>query len=754
MSLRINTNVSAINTHSHLTGISQRYAKSVERLSSGLRINRAADDAAGLTISEKLRRQVRGLGRATLNAQDGISMIQSAEGALNETHSILHRMRELAIQSANDTLTSKDRLEIQKEVIQLRDELNRIAYNTEFNTKKLLDGSQSAWTSTSSLHVKALATGAVPVGGDYQVSLALLQAGVSQMQRTGIFTLVDSPHTLASADTKLASIASMYDANGVFVLDTPQTLTLHGNTRSAEVYLDSQVTLDELASRLQWAMTNEKEGLGMENSRAKHVSTVQSMVSGLGGYLELVSGFVGKDGIVSVAGDQALIDALSISTTREASDNHVEVSVVDPEKNRRTTQVSSDRASGLLDGVDIVFKSQPAQIAGSKGLVQGLHFTSAESFMIDAGGQTIVLVVEEGYWTMEGLVRNFNYQISTVSGPVSIEGLQANLVDDEVRFSYRPPMDVAKAFGSNLKVTNAGPASTLGIVNGNYSAVINTERRAESVNYGFSKYMSDVASGEMTALEIGDGVKSIVVNISNTIGTANGTVTAGDMVDFNSLKARINSDLEAAGVGVRLDQADNTMMFTSTRIGKENLGATTYNLSEVSIMVATVTGAVASASEALLRMFNIDTGARYGHGDTNFNLHVKNINNQYHIGANQNEIMNVSMSDMSAAALGVDNLDMTNVAGAERAIRRLNVAIDKVSAERSKLGAFQNRLEYAITNLRNMHGNAVASESRIRDTDMASEMIEFTRNQVMNESANAMLAQANSRFSGLLNLLM
>lgn len=754
MSLRINTNIPAINTHSHLTGISQRYAKSVERLSSGLRINRAADDAAGLTISEKLRRQVRGLARATLNAQDGISMIQSAEGALNETHSILHRMRELAIQSANDTLTSRDRLEIQKEVTQLRDELNRIAYNTEFNTKKLLDGSQAAWTSTSSHHAKALVTGAVPVGGDYQVSLALLQAGVAQMQRTGIFTLVDSPQTLASADTMLASIASMYDANGVFVLDTPQTLTLHGNTRSAEVYLDSHVTLDELASRLQWAMTNEKEGLGMENSHVKYVSTVQSMVAGLGGYLEMVSGFIGKDGIVSVAGDQSLVDALGFSTTREATDNHVEVSVLDPEKNRRTTQVSSDRASGLLDGMDIVFKSQPAQIAGSRGLVQGLHFTSAESFMIDAGGQTIALVVEEGYWTMEGLVRNFNYQISTASGPVSIEGLQANVIDDEIRFSYRPAMDIAKVYGSNMKVTNAGPDSTLGMVNGMYSGTINTRRRAEAVTYGFSQYMPDVASGQITALEIGDGVKSIIVNISDTIGTGNGTVTAGDMVDFNSLKARVNSDLEAADVAVRLDQADNAMMFTSTRIGKENLSATTSNPSAVSIMVSTATGAVVSASEALLRMFNIDAGTRHGRGDTNFNLHVKNIDNQYHIGANQYEVMNVSMSDMSAAALGVDNLDMTSIAGAERAIGRLNVAIDKVSAERSKLGAFQNRLEYAITNLRNMHGNATASESRIRDTDMASEMIEFTRNQVMNESANAMLAQANSKLSGLLNLLM
>jgi flagellin len=117
------------------------------------------------------------------------------------------------------------------------------------------------------------------------------------------------------------------------------------------------------------------------------------------------------------------------------------------------------------------------------------------------------------------------------------------------------------------------------------------------------------------------------------------------------------------------------------------------------------------------------------------------------------EVMKLSMSDMSAIALGVSNLDLTTVEGAESAMGKLNKAIDLVSSERSKLGAYQNRLEYAISNLRNMHTNAVASESRIRDADMAQEMIEFTRNQVVSQSATAMLAQANSKSAGILKLL-
>lgn len=138
--MRINHNIAALNTHRQLTGNNAAASKSIEKLSSGLRVNRAGDDAAGLAISEKMRAQVRGLDTAAKNAQDGISLIQTAEGALNETHSILQRMRELAVQSANDTNTTEDRGAMQKELVELQKEIDRIAHTTEFNTQKLLSG--------------------------------------------------------------------------------------------------------------------------------------------------------------------------------------------------------------------------------------------------------------------------------------------------------------------------------------------------------------------------------------------------------------------------------------------------------------------------------------------------------------------------------------------------------------------------------------------------------------------------------------
>ncbi|QWB29565.1 flagellin [Exiguobacterium acetylicum] len=158
----INHNVTALNTHNKLSAASAAQSKSMEKLASGLRINKAGDDAAGLAISEKMRAQVRGLDQAGRNAQDGISLIQTAEGALNETHDILQRMRELGNQAANDTNTTSDRGEIQKEINSLTSEINRIGNTTEFNTKKLIDGSKDG---------AKVATAVTAVAGEYGVTV-------------------------------------------------------------------------------------------------------------------------------------------------------------------------------------------------------------------------------------------------------------------------------------------------------------------------------------------------------------------------------------------------------------------------------------------------------------------------------------------------------------------------------------------------------------------------------------------------------
>ncbi|MBX0358908.1 flagellin Hag [Halobacillus sp. Nhm2S1] len=219
--MRINHNIAALNTHRQLGQANQGQQSSMEKLSSGLRINRAGDDAAGLAISEKMRGQIRGLDQASRNAQDGISLIQTAEGALNETHDILQRVRELAVQSSNDTNTDSDRAEIQKEVDQLVDEVDRIAGNTEFNTKNLLGakdaggnftGAAQSFTfhiganSDQKLNLSINSMDSARVGTDTTDNLASLKTGganemkTSQANSDGAITIINDAIEQVSAE--------------------------------------------------------------------------------------------------------------------------------------------------------------------------------------------------------------------------------------------------------------------------------------------------------------------------------------------------------------------------------------------------------------------------------------------------------------------------------------------------------------------------------------------------------------------------
>ena len=212
-------NLTAMNTSRQLNGVTGALSKSTEKLSSGYKINRAGDDAAGLSISEKMRSQIRGLNKASSNAQDGISLIQVAEGALNETHSILQRMNELATQAANDTNTSTDRAAIQQEVDQLTSEINRIQSTTQFNTMNLLDGTftgkslqvgslsgQSIGISISNMNASSLAVNDLTVSSfsDAGEAMSKIQAAIDLVstQRSKLGALQNRlEHTINNLDT-------------------------------------------------------------------------------------------------------------------------------------------------------------------------------------------------------------------------------------------------------------------------------------------------------------------------------------------------------------------------------------------------------------------------------------------------------------------------------------------------------------------------------------------------------------------------
>lgn len=187
--MRIFNNIPALLTQNALGTAENELQKSIRSLSSGLRINSSADDAAGLGISEKMRAQIKGLDQANRNAQDGISMIQTAEGGLNESHSILQRMRELSVQAANDTLTSEDRAYIQEEIDQLTRELDNIAQSTQFNRRKLLNGSADALWSSDKLSTKAIVRGSLDgMEGNFKIDVSVVDTGKTEVLKSNILT--------------------------------------------------------------------------------------------------------------------------------------------------------------------------------------------------------------------------------------------------------------------------------------------------------------------------------------------------------------------------------------------------------------------------------------------------------------------------------------------------------------------------------------------------------------------------------------
>ncbi len=210
--MRINHNITALNTYRQFNNANNAQSKSMEKLSSGLRINSASDDAAGLAISEKMRSQVRGLDQASRNAQDGISMIQTAEGALNETHDILQRMRELSVQASTNTLAQQDSEAIGDEMVALRDEINRIGETTDFNGKKLLNGSLAAkLDATSTMKAGAAAEAGKSSISNIDVSAAKSGQTFTVAQGT---TASDLKISLGGVSQEIKLADTMFDSVG------------------------------------------------------------------------------------------------------------------------------------------------------------------------------------------------------------------------------------------------------------------------------------------------------------------------------------------------------------------------------------------------------------------------------------------------------------------------------------------------------------------------------------------------------------
>ena len=286
----INHNMNALNAHRNMATNTSAAGKSMEKLSSGLRINRAGDDAAGLAISEKMRGQISGLEQASRNASDGISLIQTAEGALNETHNILQRMRELAVQGANDTNTSDDRVAIEEEMSQLTEEISRISETTEFNGQNLLKGTfsgsfQIGANSNQTIGLQIGGTSANDLGLTGGVKLAFKQTNTAAKLSEGTYTVKKAAtgndlHVVDANDKVVGKITNANKADGKVTLADGTEINLgHEVTEGASIKFESdglQVTLAKANGAKDLAAGNYKvSGTNLLNGN-KLVGTIEN----------------------------------------------------------------------------------------------------------------------------------------------------------------------------------------------------------------------------------------------------------------------------------------------------------------------------------------------------------------------------------------------------------------------------------------------------------------------------------------------
>ena len=640
--MRIQHNIMAMNAYRNYTNNVSAMKSNLEKLSSGYKINRAGDDAAGLAISEKMRAQITGLQTAQKNAKDGISLVQTAEGALTEVHDMLNRMVELATQSANGTYDNEtDRLQLQKEVDQLKSEINRIADSANFNGIQLLDGSRAV-------------TDAV------EASSTTSTENITGMDRI-IKTVADGEKAYEVAGKK----TTLDGAGG-----TPTKATMAVDLSTIKFSSDASATA--------------------------------------GGTIT-----------IDIAGTKLVTNASGIKAAADGT-------------------ISASKVIDSILANDDNFADATAKAAGEVE-INGVTWTMSKD------GTSLKFIQKEDPMTADEARANFDVNIS-IQGPES----------------------------AKFEISLKDPASDDAVFNGTYSVKVGTvvqtagvaKEDANKANTVFELKESDIQDGTKIAI----GTWSIVLAVGNDSAvknaaaagdpatTANGEdiISVTDKDDLNAVLNKISARMGGTVEMKYLDASGNEATATF-QIGVSD-GSNGYPkglaIQRVNAFVdPTQAGSTGFAFDSLEKLAN------------NFKMQVtttttteakeagKGLTLQIGDTADDFNQLKVSIGDMHADALGLGSISIADQESAAAAVDAIKAAINKVSDVRGTLGATQNRLDHTINNLSVMTENIQDAESTIRDTDVADEMMAYTKNNILIQSAQAMLAQANQVPQGVLQLL-
>lgn len=745
-------------------------SSAIKNLSSGMQINAFKDNPSRMSISEKMRGFILGLQTSSQNAQDGISYLQTAEGATNEITSMLQRMRELAVEGANGVYTANDRLEIQKEIDQLKEEIDRISDTTQFNTKKLINGDSTGAWNVGNDKISAVINGTV-ADGNYDINVDV-KPGQNQVQSTQIFTMREGELGAYISDkgtTNIGSVSNPEDINMPNPASAGYTVTVSNPT-------DGGVAGTTISASMSYVNSYQQEGSTMAFGNITAVTTNES------GYF-LVE-FPESNSQAS-AGATYRVKFISAENGDEGAwvEYTTEDGKLTGDYNSNGFNLAFDIP--MLDGATEVKGGDKFlfNVSDFKGTANGddLLAQGGGALQVSGNGVTGPTIV---YSNPNSLTKEDNQ-----NGIEETNDVTVHIVSLDPKTGYVSQGEMTLGFEE--KVGGATQAGTTTInLRGEGQAATSTTKLSELANfvdengvelfantqeltiYGNNNKVTIYLEGDDT---LQDFVDKLTTAITKDLGMGSGlTEVDKRLVNFN--------EVEGVGFGVvpgtmilqsALTGKTGELSFTGNQklmdaLGLETVQESSQNLQTITAkdnLTGVVMGERVTSNSRVTDVIpgldlivdsrtGVDAVWNEGTGkidftpsnrleNKNLNIHVVDARTEIQVGTEKGEKLDVSLPALDTIALGIGNTNINTQDDAQRAITEIDNALTKVVSVRAKIGANINRLESTMNTLATAEENTVSSESRIRDTNIAKETTAMTVAQVAYQANISLLAQAN-----------
>ena len=750
MALSIVNNPTAIGAQGGVNSVNSKLAKTIKSLSTGLRINTAADDASGLAVSEKLRAQISGLNKAATNAQDAISMLQTAEGAMGSMTSMIQRIRELAVQAGDPAYTTNDRAMLQLEVDQLKEEIDRVSNSTEFNTKKLLNGDAAALWSASTDNIEAVIKG-TPAEGNYKLSYDV-DPGQNSVYKSNIMRLGEGEmsydiNTNGTSITKFDNIKGMLRETNTQIKVTGSAATTAaayytGGTGGMNSAAFSAAGFQAASAATTGANSYsiEIEALGARTANGTGQIRFRVMNTKTGEISEWINASVSSAG--------AVLNASAISTGLVGLSGYV-LSSANVSFAATAAWESGDKMLVNVAGVRAEAAGAASIQIGSTGST--LHITANATNMDTATTHTIhTAQMDKSGNVFYGQMDITLERGTVVSGTGTIDILgegdvaskytklsqlaQFTNSDGRMILDNTQEITIYAGSGKTAKVTLEGSDTIADLERKLTSALIDqldmgadsTNTSATTVNNNLVKFVETPTGGD-------HAVEGTFVIQSAVLGDESNLTFVGDEAVLSALGITQIQEAADSALNVRVTDA-HTGEFIGEDIVTDNR---LRNVIEgVDVIINPESAADVNFVDGKM-VFTDKLGAEEAF------LHIKDNSTKAAVGANEGQVIDISIGRLDTVGMGIDGINVATFNDAQKAITKLDMALEQISAARATAGAQMNRLEYTITNLNTTRENMVSAESRIRDLDIAQASSDLAAQQVLLQSATAMLAQAN-----------